>query len=98
MDVNYSAALIDVDRAAREAEAERPGKPVHLRVQPTLMRTKSGGEANHRSWSGVSWTLECGDASEAIAVRRAMEAFFTALERFGPDRVREALTTAVQST
>lgn len=81
MDVAYSAASRDeLDRPAYEAQAERPDKPVRLRIQPTLLRT----EGQHQAWPGVSWTVECQDAEETIAVREALRAFFEALGVQGP--------------
>jgi len=95
MDVTYSADAVDLDRPAYEAQAERPDRAIRLRLQPTLLRVKAGQTlGNHRSWSGVSWTLECQTAEEAIAVRLALEAFFGALGVHGADAVRTALTPA----
>lgn len=93
MEISYSADVIDLDRPAYEAQAERPDVPIRLRVQPTLLRTapgKAGG--NHKSWPGVSWTLECKDAEEAIAIRDALRSFFLALSKVGPKVVETGLT------
>lgn len=93
MEISYSADVPDLDRPAVEAKAERPDRPIRLRVQPTLLRVKAGATlGNHRSWPGVSWTLECQTAEEAIAVRRALQAFFAALAQHGPAVVERALT------
>ena len=97
MDVTYSANARDLDRPAFEAHAERPNRPIRLRLQPTLLRVKAGQTlGNHRSWSGVSWTLECQTAEEAIAVRLALEAFFAALGVHGAAAVEAALTPATR--
>lgn len=96
MEVSYSADVADLDRAAYEAQAERPDLPIRLRVQPTLLRSKPGQiGGNHKSWPGVSWTLECKDAEEAIAIRDALRTFFLALSRVGPNQVETSLTRLV---
>jgi hypothetical protein len=92
MKIDYSAEVLDLDQFALEAQQERPERPVRLRVQPTLLRQPEGDAANHRAWPGVSWTLECQDAAEAIAVRKALEVFFTAIAQHGPRAVEKALT------
>lgn len=93
MEITYSADAVDLDRPAFEAQAERPDSPIRLRVQPTLLRVRPGETGgNHRSWSGVSWAIECQTAEEAIAVRKALEAFFGALGRQGAVAVEAALT------
>lgn len=93
MEITYSADAIDRDRPAYEAQAERPDRPLRLRVQPTLLRQKPGQTVGlHRSWSGVSWAVECQTAEEAISIRQALQAFFAALAAFGPAAVERALT------
>jgi hypothetical protein len=96
MDISYSADPTDIDRPAFEAQAERPDRPIRLRIQPTLLRVKPGGNlGNHRSWSGVSWTLECPTAEEVVTVRLALQAFFAALAKHGAVAVEKALTASV---
>lgn len=98
MQVIYSGTEIDLDQPAHEAELERPGQPVRLRVQPSILRKPAGAAGGHRAWPGVSWMIECRDAQEAIAVREALHAFFTALTQHGAAAVQRALTpgTTVQ--
>jgi hypothetical protein len=96
MDVSYSATATDIDKPAYDAQAERPDRPLRIRLQPTLLRLKKGETVgNHHSWSGVSWTLECRNAEEAIAVRRALEAFFGVIARHGAEQVEKALTATL---
>jgi hypothetical protein len=97
MEISYSADVNDLDRPAYDAQAERPDLPIRLRVQPTLLRVKPGKVGgNHKAWAGVSWTLECKDAEEAIAIRDALKSFFLALSRVGPAIVQQGLTQLSQ--
>ena len=96
MEVTYSADAIDIDKPAFEAQQERPDRPLRLRIQPTLLRVTQGETVgNHRSWTGVSWTLECRTAEEAIGVRVALEAFFAAVAHHGTAAVEKALTASI---
>ena len=93
MEVTYSANVVDLDKPAFDAQAERPDRPIRLRIQPTLLRVSAGDTVgNHRSWTGVSWSLECRTAEEAIGVRVALEAFFAAIAQHGTAAVGKALT------
>jgi hypothetical protein len=96
MDVTYSADIGDLDQAVQDAQAERPGKPIKIRLQPTIFRLR-GAEAtggDHQAWKGVSWTLECQTAQEAIGLRETLRAFFTAVGAVGAGPVRHLLVTA----
>lgn len=86
--VNYAADVEQIDRMIQEIAAERPEGDVRLRLQPTILR---GGD--YRAWQGVSWTLTCQDAEEAIAVRDALKEFFQAVARTGAGVVEGALRT-----
>ncbi len=77
----------DLDRFAADAEASRKGRSIPFRLQPTLLVDK-----DHRSWPGVSWTVDCRDAREVIRVRRALEAFFTVLGMHGAEAIERILT------
>ena len=95
MQVAYSADQLDLDRPAHDAATERPNRPIRMRIAPTLLRVNPGETVgNHQSWKGVSWTLECRTPEEAIAVRRALEAFFVAIAQHGAGAVEKALTPA----
>ena len=93
MEITYSADAVDLDRPAYDAQAERPDRPIRLRVQPTLLRVRQGETVgNHRSWTGVSWTLECATAEEAIEVRDALGNFFNTLSVYGGRKLATILT------
>lgn len=96
MEITYSADAVDLDKPAYEAQAERPDRPIRLRIQPTLLRVRPGQTTgNHSSWSGVSWTLECPTAEDAIAVRKALQMFFAAVAQDGAETIGNLLTGAV---
>lgn len=88
MDVSYTADPIDLDQPAHEAAEARPGKPIRLRVIPTLLRATG----DYVAWRGVAWTVSCQTAAEAIEVRRALEAFFERLGDSGPQPMIDLLT------
>jgi len=91
-EIVYSAEA-DPNAPAYAAQAERPDRPIKLRVQPTLLRLRVGqGGATHRAWHGVSWTIECKDAEEVLGVRDALAAFFRAVAGEGPTAVHARLT------
>jgi hypothetical protein len=87
MDVNYSAAINpDLDQPVYEAQAERPGKPIRIRLQPTIYRIRDTG-GQQQAWTGVSWILECRTAEEAVALKEALRVFFDAVAASGPAAV-----------
>ena len=98
MEIKYSADVVDLDKPALDAQAERPGQTVRLRIQPTLVRLRPGDVTpNHRAWSGVSWSLECPTALDAIAVRQALQVFFQAIAQQGAEQIQTILTAAMQT-
>ena len=94
--INYSGDAGDLDRSAYAAAAERPGRPVRIRIQPSLFRARDASTPgnNYVGWRGVSWTLECPTAEDAIQVRKAMQAFFAAVRLHGARAVEKALLGA----
>lgn len=95
VEVSYSAEATDLDRAAHEAEAERPGKPIIVRVQPTIFRTGTGTSGQQKAWAGVSWRVTCRHAAEAIDLRDALRVFFETVTRTDAATVIRALRQAV---
>jgi hypothetical protein len=89
--VTYSADVDHIDDQAYEAEAERPGEPIRIRIQPSIFRKAAGAQGQHRAWLDVSWMLECKDAKEAIALREAMRIFFEQVGEKGAEAVRQQL-------
>lgn len=94
--IEYSAEVpseAQLDQPVYAAQQERPDQPIKLRIQPTLLRVPAGStRSNHQAWTGLSWNLDCATAAEAIAVRKALAAFFAAIGAEGPEVVRQALT------
>lgn len=89
MEMSYSADVDHIDEPIIEAAGERKdGESIRVRVQPSIFRRLLG---QHRMWAGVSWTIDCSTVDEAIALRQAMQGFFSAIVRVGPMRVLAAL-------
>src|SRR5262245_23654919 len=91
--VSYSAELPDLDQPPYDAARERPGKPIRLRIQPTMFRLRPGGRPGGQqlAWPGVSWMIECATPEEAIALREGLRLFFTAVCTQGSAEVIAAL-------
>lgn len=89
MDMTYSADIEHIDEPLHAAADElKAGEPIRVRIQPMLWRKTM---AQHRSWAGVSWTVNCRTVDEAIALREALRAFFEAIARVSPGQVQGAL-------
>lgn len=95
METTYSAEATDIDAPVHEAIAERAGKPITVRVQPGILRLKRPGDTggNYQPWAGVSWTLRCANAEEAIGVREALRVLFDRLEAEGSAAIISRLTS-----
>jgi hypothetical protein len=93
MEVTYSAAINpSLDQPVHDAQTERPGKPIRIRLQPTIFRLRDGGlGGQQQAWAGVSWIVECQSAAEAIELKEALKRFFDAVGAFGPAAVGERL-------
>jgi hypothetical protein len=86
MQSEFVRDLKDQNRPIEEAHADRPGKPLKIRIQPMILTARQ-----YRAWRDVRWTLECDTPAEAFAVRDTMRVFFTALASRGPAAVAAAL-------
>lgn len=86
MEAEFSRDLVDANQPILDAMAERPGKPVKLRIQPMILYGRQ-----YQAWRDVRWTLEFESPEEAFATRDAMRAFFAALVRQGPAAVTQRL-------
>lgn len=87
--VTYSADTTDLDAPVRAAAEASPGKPIHLRINPDILRRELG--QSYRAWSKVTWNLTCETVEDAVAVREAMQEFFDAVQRVGAHATRQAL-------
>lgn len=92
MQTDYSRDLVDPDQALHDAADERPGKPIRLRIHPTILRKAPHG-GQYQPWKGVSWMLDCESPEEAIAFREALRLFFTTLNQQGHDVTVDRLRT-----
>ena len=91
MQTEFAGDRVGPDEQILETVAERPGKPIRLRIQPMVLRTVAGKGGQYHAWRDVRWTLECDSAEEVFATREAMYAFFNALSRGGVKAVQAAL-------
>lgn len=66
----------------------KPGEVLKIRLQPSIWRR---GVSQHRHWAGVSWSVDCENAKEAIALRDGLRAFFEAVGVHGIQAVTRAL-------
>lgn len=96
MQVKYSVRGPEaLDRIVHEAYAERPDKPVRIRLQPVVYRLDARGghaKAMYRSWPDVHWLVECDTAAEAVALRETLKLFFEVLGTAGCEGVRQVLS------
>lgn len=88
--------LADPDQSIDEAAAERPRKPILVRVQPAIYRLndRGNGSGNYRAWKDVHWTITLTDREEGRSLRAVLQVFFTALGSLGPEMVIDALEAA----
>lgn len=85
----YSADVEHIDEPIEQAMAEmKPGEVLKIRLQPSIWRR---GVSQHRSWAGVSWSVDCENAKEAIDLREGLRAFFEAVQVHGIAAVTRAL-------
>jgi len=80
----------DPDLTIKDAFKERPGKPLHLRLQPMILRK----DGQYHAWRRVRWTLACDSAGEAFDARDLLRTFFDALNRCGPSTLKQLLLAA----
>jgi len=99
MQTEYSGdPVFDVDQPVYEAVKERKGRPIRIRLQPQILRTREGegyttSSAYYQFWKEVRWTIECGTPKEVFQLRDALRAFFKALGRGGVKATMAALDT-----
>lgn len=86
MDIKYAGNRTDLDTILPIAQRARPGKPIRVRVQPTIFR-----DGSYHSWSGVAWRVDCGTLEEASALRQALQAFFEIVDLQGIEQTKVML-------
>ncbi len=93
MEITYSANMSQLDRPLKIAAKARVTdlEPIRIRLQPSLFRRDLG---QHRHWTGLSWTVDCGDVAEAVGMREALQAFFVVLVQTGPAETKALLQRA----
>lgn len=101
MQVNYSADVSTIDQPPYDAKAERPDKPIRIRIPLLLFRLRAGatpGNGSYRTWNDVSWILECQSVEEALRVRDTLQLFFAWVGKDGIDTVHSYLTPDAPTT
>jgi hypothetical protein len=96
MIVNYSADVSTIDEPPSIAKAERPDKPIRIRIPLLLWRLREGGPSGagqYRTWNDVSWILECETVEEALRVRDTLQLFFAAVRRNEIEALQTLLTS-----
>ena len=99
MQTDYSGdPVFDIDRVIYDAAKERKGRPIRVRLQPTILRTREGegysaSSGQYKAWKDVRWTIECGTPKEVFQLRDALRAFFKAIGRGGVKATIAALAT-----
>lgn len=90
--MEISTGLTPIDDPLEQAAKERPGQPLKVRVQPTVLRHESGRKSAHYgSWRNLHWTLSIANVAEARLFREALSAFFFVAEQQGIEVVRACL-------
>jgi hypothetical protein len=94
MQTEFNQRKLDMDRSIKQAAAERPGKPIRLRLQPMVLRSVGPKGGQYHAWKDVRWLVECDNAAEAYATRDALRAFFDTLAVIGPAETQQVLKAA----
>jgi hypothetical protein len=97
--VDISSSLAPIDDVLEQAAAERPGQPLKLRVQPTLLRHEAGRKSAHYgSWKNLHWTLMLNSVDEGRAVREALSTFFFLIGHLGVYKLRARLANLMNES
>jgi hypothetical protein len=95
LDVQYSAADLDIDGTIAEAYEADPEGPIRIRVAPQVYVPKDNG-GSYIAWKHVVWTMRVPTFADAQALREAMQTFFRLVGHFGPRWVLGQLQEAVK--
>jgi hypothetical protein len=97
MQAEFYRDLADENQPVRDAFDERPGKPIKLRIQPSIFRKSAGPRGQYRYWQDVIWNVECDTPEEVLELKDALRVFFQAITQFGPAAVQSELRRLVQA-
>lgn len=90
--MQVTSSIAPIDHPLEQAAIERPGEPLRIRVQPSVMRKAEGKRAgNFQAWKNLHWMIELGDVTEGRAFREALNAFFFVAAQQGIGAVHQAL-------
>lgn len=97
--VQVTSSISPIDKTLEEAAKERPGHPIRVRVQPSLLRHEEGRPTPHYgAWRNLHWMIQLADLAEARAFREALSAFFYAASTQGIGAVHEKLLTMIPNS
>jgi hypothetical protein len=94
--VQVTSTVTRADQPIREAIEERPGLPVRIRFQPSLLRQPEGAtRASYQPWKDVHWIIEAETLDEVKLLRESLAAFFWHASQGGIGAVYERLVPGV---
>lgn len=92
--VQVTSSLAPIDLPIEEAARERPGEPIRIRLQPSILRHEAGRPSPHYgAWRQLHWNITVGTLDEARALREALSAFFHVAQSEGITAARQKLLT-----
>src|SRR5215831_15113429 len=81
-----NTGFTEQNQPIEEAYRERPTRPIRLRIQPQIFRTRKDQPSGvYRFWRDVHWTLDFDTPKEVFAAREALRVFFKVLPKLGPE-------------
>jgi len=90
--MRVNSSISPVDQSIIDAIEERPGEPIRIRLQPTVLRFREGDpRASYQAWKDLHWLVELDDLDEVRALREGLAAFFWIAGQHGIGAVRDKL-------
>lgn len=94
--MQITATVTRADQPIRDAIEERPGLPIRIRVQPTILRQEGDeNRASYKPWKDVHWIIEAENLDEVRLLRESLAAFFWIASQGGIGVLYEKLVPGV---